>query len=408
MKKLLFLCTAISLSGNALSAELKSRVYGYVEGYIEQVEESPQRSGGSATSEGDVEKEANPHEFDTPNVTIMIKSSKGQKFSSYLNIDASGDSLETKNAWVDWSLKENLLKFRIGKLYRPFGLYNERLDAVPTYMGIEAPELFDGDHLLLTRTTNMMLHGEKDLNGNTLRYALTTGNDERTAGEVPVGGDVRYTHIGDESEITIGTSFYFSNDSAKPTVDMEDGETGSPNGGVANWMKEDEYKVLGLYMEYTRSAFKLQTAYYEANHEATRSGSLLQNISRDKLTDEQIQRLCDGDMSSCADSEVSYQVKTWYVRAGYSFETSIGKVTPYLQYDYYENPETIAEKDDGGDNEAGIADDGAFVKQTLGVVFKPDSQFTIKLDGSTHIQEIDGSDESYSELRSSFSYIWSL
>ena len=86
MKKLFFLCTAISLSGNALSAELKSRVYGYVEGYIEQVEESPQRSGGSATSEGDVEKEANPHEFDTPNVTIMIKSSKGQKFSSYLNI----------------------------------------------------------------------------------------------------------------------------------------------------------------------------------------------------------------------------------------------------------------------------------------------------------------------------------
>jgi hypothetical protein len=404
MKKLLFLATSSLLVANAYGAELKSRVYGYVEGYVEQVEETPTRSGGTATQEGDVSKEANAHEFDTPHINLMIKSTKGNKYSSFLNIDASGDSLKTQNAWVDVKVKEDLLKFRIGKLYRPFGLYNERLDAVPTYIGIEPPELFDGDHLLLTRTTNLMLHGEKDLSGNTLRYALTTGNEERSAGEVPIGGDVRYTHVGETAEITIGTSFYYSNN-AKPSVDIGEG---SPDGGVANWMKEDDYKVLGLYLEYTRDAFKFQTAYYEANHEATRDGSKLQSIGKEKLNDQQIQRLCNGDMSSCADSSASYQVKTWYVRTGYSFETSIGEVTPYVQYDYYENPETIAEKDDGGDNEAGIADDGAFVKQTLGVVVRPDSQLAIKLDASSHTQEIDGSDESYSEVRSSFSYIWSL
>ena len=60
----------------------------------------------------------------------------------------------------------------------------------------------------------MMLHGEKDLNGNTLRYALTTGNEERKSGEVPIGGDIRYTHIGEDSELIIGSSFYFSNTAA--------------------------------------------------------------------------------------------------------------------------------------------------------------------------------------------------
>ncbi len=334
----------------------------------------------------------------------MVKSRKGDKYSSYLNLNASGETVQTRNAWVEMKLKQDLLKFRIGKLYRPFGLYNERLDAVPTYIGIEPPELFDGDHLLLTRTTNMLLHGEMDLSGNTLRYSLTTGNEERKSGEVPVGGDIRYTHVGMDSVLLVGTSFYFSN-TAAPTKKVGEG---SPDGGVVNWMKEDDYKVLGLYLEYTRNAFKFQTAYYEANHDATRDGSKLQSIGTEKLNDEQIRRLCNGNMSTCADSEVNYMVKTWYVRTGYSFETSLGEVTPYIQYDFYENPETIAEKKDGGDNEAGIADDGAFTKQTLGVVFRPDSQLAIKLDASSHSQEIDGSNETYSEVRSSFSYIWSL
>lgn len=405
MKKLGILLIPVCLSFSAFAGKAKTQVYGYIEGYVEQVDKSPTRSGGTATNEGTVSKEANAHEFDTPNITVMVKSNKDDKYSGFLNIDASSGTLETKNAWVENKLMGDSLKFRIGKLYRPFGLYNERLDAVPTYIGIEPPELFDGDHLLLTRTTNMMLHGEKDLDGNTLRYSLTTGNEERKAGEVPLGGDVRYTHIGEDYELLIGTSFYYSN-SATPSKGVGEG---SPDGGVINWMKEDDYKVMGLYLEYTRNALKFQTAYYEANHDATRDGSALQNLNTDKLTDEQIQRLCNGDMSTCADSDVNYMVKTWYVRAGYSFDTtSLGEVTPYIQYDFYENPETVADKSNGGDNEAGIADDGAFVKQTLGVVFRPDNQFTTKLDASTHIQEIDGSNESYSEVRASFSYIWSL
>jgi len=85
-----------------------------------------------------------------------------------------------------------------------------------------------------------------------------------------------------------------------------------------------------------------------------------------------------------------------------------GEITPYLQWDYYKNPEMIADKGLGGDNEAGLSDDGSFVKQTLGVVIRPDRQLAIKFDASSHVQEMDGEMENYAEIRSSFSYIWSL
>ena len=88
MKKSLFIWAACCMASTIHAGELKSQVYGYVEGYVEQVEKSPVRSGGNETDEGDVTKEANAHEFDTPNVSLMIKSRK-DKYSSFLNLNAS-------------------------------------------------------------------------------------------------------------------------------------------------------------------------------------------------------------------------------------------------------------------------------------------------------------------------------
>jgi hypothetical protein len=403
MRKILLVICVAMIAQTASAAQLKSNIYGFVEGYFEQVDKAPVRSGSTATTEGKVSDEDQPHEFDTPNISIMVKSSKGSKFSSFLNINAT-DALETRNAWVEMKLKGEKAKFRIGKLYRPFGLYNERLDAVPTYIGVEPPELFDGDHLLVTRTTNMMFHGEFDVSGNVLRYALTTGNDERKGGEIPLGGDVRYTMYTDNSEWTIGSSFYFSN-TAVPTKAVGDG---SPDGGVANWMSEDEYKVLSLYTEFIKDSFTFQAGYFNANHDAKRSGTKLQNMDTDALNQQQIKRLCKGDMSTCADSEVNYDIETWYIRTGYSFETSIGEVTPYVQWDVYHNPESVFNKDNGGDKEAGLADDGKFTKQTLGAVFRPERELAIKVDASNHSQKVDGDIEDYSEVRASFSYLWSI
>lgn len=378
-------------------------IYGYIEGYVEKVESSPTRTGGTSTSEGAVSRSENAHEFQTPNVKFMVKNTSGD-YSSYLNIDASESNVKMTNAWFEGKIAGNYLKARIGKMYRKFGLYNERLDAVPTYIGIEPPELFDGDHLLLTRTTNFMLHGEKDFDSGTLFYSLATGNDERAGSEIPLGGDVRYTMFGDNYEWTIGSSFYLSH-KAKPSQDVG---SGSPDGGVLNWMNEDKYEVFGVFTEYKRKMLTLQFAYFQADHDAIRSGSKLQDLNTAALNDEQIQRLCNGDMSTCADSAVNYKVKTWYIRAGYSFKTSKGEITPYVQWDSYENPETVLAKSNGGDNEAGLADDGKFNKQTVGMVYRPTDKVAIKLDASNHSQDVDGESLNYSEVRGSFSYVWQL
>ncbi len=404
MAKWNFLAAALLFSSGTVMADINTQVYGYIEGYVEKVEKSPSRSGGTSTTAGASERSNNPYEFDTPHIHVMAKSTSSKGYSAFLNLNASDGTTRVANAWFEGQIKGELLKFRIGKLYRPFGLYNERLDAAPTYIGIEAPELFDGDHLLLTRTTNFMIHGETYLGSGLFRYSLTTGNDEKMDNDVPVGGDVRYTSYGDTGEWTYGTSFYFSGKSG-PTSGVGEG---SPDGGVINWMDSDRFKVFGLYTEYRTDKWTLQTAFYQADHKGKRNGSKLQQIGTDSLNQRQINMLCNGDMSTCADSIADYSVKTWYVRIGRAFATGLGEFTPYVQWDFYENPETIASKSDGGDNEAGLADDGKFNKQTLGVVYRPDPSIAIKLDASNHSQKVDGENLNYAEIRASFSYIWSL
>lgn len=390
-------CTSVF----SVQAKMNTNFYGYIEGYLEQVEPQQQWEGGTASSQGEVKKKDNPHEFQTPNVTAMVKSTKG-KFSSFLNLSAASGEVETRNAWVEMR-KSDKLKFRIGKLYRPFGLYNERLDAVPTYIGIEAPELYDSDHLLLTRTTNFMMHGDFYVNGNTLRYAITTGNDERLGGEVPIGADLRYTKITDAGNtFLVGASFYTSGGAAV--------RTDSNVGGVASWMERDEYTVSGLYTEYLTPKHTFQAAYYQSSHSAVRNLSTINGWDPSSLNDGQRERICGGaNWGSCTEADVDYDIVTWYVRYGYTFESNDwGMITPYVQWDYYKNPEMIANKDLGGDNEAGLADDGAFNKQTLGIFFRPENELAIKVDASNHQQEMDGKTVNYAEIRSSFSYIWAL
>ena len=113
-------------------------------------------------------------------------------------------------------------------------------------------------------------------------------------------------------------------------------------------------------------------------------------------------------MSTCTDSEANYKIKTWYIRTGYSFFTKMGEFVPYIQWDYYENPEALANKKNGGDNEAGLADDGKFNKQTVGMVYRPDPTIAIKIDASNHSQDINGESVNYAEVRGSFSYMWTF
>jgi hypothetical protein len=103
-----------------------------------------------------------------------------------------------------------------------------------------------------------------------------------------------------------------------------------------------------------------------------------------------------------------HTIRTWYVRAGYSKETARGEVGPYVQWDWYRNPETISSKRFGGDAEAGEADDGEFSKATAGILYRPVPQVAFKLDASMHRYRFLGRNVSYPEIRIDLSYAFGL
>lgn len=381
------LVAMLAFGGTALYGEQSTQVYGYLNAYVEKVAESPE-IGGETTQ--------NPFEYDVPNMNLIMNSTSG-RFGGYLNLNLAG--MEMANAWVQVNLCEELLSFRFGKMYRPFGLYNEILDATPTYIGIEPPELFDGDHLLLTRTTNAMLRGKAELGPGYLHYAVTTGQDERTDEQIPIGADVHY-QLG--SNFKIGGSYYTTNGQAKGHGSLGGGK---PKGGVLNWMEYDKYQVFGGYAQYRDSNLTVQVASYLAKHKAVRDEALVAELCTESLNSAQQTRFaCAADQT--LEKEVSYDVSTTYVRAGYNIRAMDMTFTPYAQYDIYSNPETVFPKSAGGDKEAGLADDGKFAKWTLGLVVRPQFDVAVKLDYSQHQQKVEGESTNYGEIRFSFSYFW--
>ncbi|MCB9796680.1 MAG: hypothetical protein H6741_28610, partial [Alphaproteobacteria bacterium] len=276
----------------------------------------------------------------------------------------------------------------------------------PTFIGIEPPELFDKDHLMLTRTTNLMLHGSIAAGPATLNYAAMTGNDERSGNALPVGLDANVDISG---VLRLGTSFYTTGGAAAPSHGVGEGP---PIGGVANWMTRDEYLVYGGYLELTAEGFILQAEYWSSPHTGLRD-------------EEQVALLADGDLNAAQlanfgldtgtiKRKANYTVETFYLRSGYSLNSDLGvfrqpwEITPYIAFDYYSNPETIANKSLGGDNEAGITDNGLFYKATAGVRVRPVPSVAVKIDGSSHLQTFNGVLEYYPEIRASFSYYWTM
>lgn len=382
------------------------RIYGFIEAYLEKVAATPV----GVDAAGQTVFEENPHEFDVANAHLMVQGVIASRFRYFLNLAAPGSGSPAgdveavvRNAWVEIPLAGDALMVRAGKTYRRFGLYNEILDAVPTFLGIEAPELFDQDHLLLTRTTNLMVHGQLAFDDSSVVYALMTGNDERASDEIPLGVDLYFDWA---ETLRIGTSFYTTGGDAAPTR-----ETGSPVGAVLNWMEKDRYMVFGGYGQLRTGGFSLEAAYWQAQHEATRDPDKVIGLLEAGLNPRQLAHFgLDGDAPTAADVpvEVSYTVQAFYARMGYAFETDAGEIIPYVQLDFYRNPETIQSKRFGGDNEAGLSDDGQFIKPTVGIAYRPDPAVALKVDGSTHIQQFNEETVQYPEIRVSLSYFWQL
>ena len=383
---------------------VKIDLYGYFAARYEKVFNEPSLEGNETVDDD------SPGEYDYPYVNFMGQSRLWDKYKVFFNVNASGaEELDVRNIWGEYSASEHF-NVRIGKSYRKFGLYNEILDAVPTYIGIEPPELFDKDHLILSRTTILMVHGMYEAGDGALSYSLSTdgGEGDREHGTFPIGADVNYRFPDDN--LLLGFSGYASNGETGSDVDVGDG---SPSSGVLPWMSEDKFWVFGGYFEATPGNLILQAAYWHSSHDAERDADSVITVVNDAgINDRQRRRfLIDPNGAVAAaniDKNGDYDVDTWYVRTGYSFETAIGEIVPYIQWDKYRNEETIGEKDYGGDNEAGVADDGKFSKGTIGVVYRPIPKVAIKLDGSSHYYKFNGENESYPEIRFDVSWVFGL
>jgi len=116
-----------------------------------------------------------------------------------------------------------------------------------------------------------------------------------------------------------------------------------------------------------------------------------------------------GDPQAGMLTDADYAIDTAYFRGGYEIPIgNLASITPYVQFDWYENPETVNNKDLGGDNEAGLTDNGEFEKYTVGAVLRPVPPVALKIDGSGHRQDFNGKSEFYPEVRFSLSYLWEL
>jgi hypothetical protein len=343
--------------------------------------------------------ESTPHAFDVPSLSLMSELSYGRFRGSFGLLSESGDGVGVSSAWLEASLVGELLLVRAGKLYRPWGLYNEILEEVPSYIGIEAPEMFDEEHLLLSRTTNFMLHGRWESGEHRVAYALTTGNDERAGGEVPLGGDLRYSWRG---MATLGTSYYSTMGDAAP----------GQEGGVLPWMSRDDYQAYGGYLEVKWEGVLVQAEYWQALHDAERDPAKVVALADTVLNERQARRFgidpADPDRADVA-TDAHYVVTTWYARLGYTLDTElVGQVVPYLRYDAYRNPEMIRDAAFGGDEQAGLADDGRFSALTLGVLVRPFESLALKVEASDHAREFNGAMEQNAVFRASLSYGWAL
>lgn len=385
----------------------QGKIYGFIDSYYEKVAKTPD----SVDENGDTVYVESPGEFDVLNFNVMIQGSLYEKYRFFVNLASPGagsntddEPIAVRNAWVEAPIVPGYLNVRAGKTYRRFGLYNEILDAVPTFIGIETPEIFDKDHLMVTRTTNLMLHGAADVGPGTLNYSVSTGNDERDSGAFPVGADV---NLDTTWGIKVGSSFYTSGGNAVPSRAVGEG---SPRGGVVNWMAKDDFILFGGYAQLQKSGFILQLEAWQSNHDAIRDEESVAQLVNGRLNPTQLSRFyVNGDPDQGVLTDADYKIRTGYFRAGYEIPVGdLSSVTPYIQGDYYSNPETVKEKDYGGDEEAGLADDGTFLKYTAGVVVRPVSQVALKVDGSAHQLQFNDKTDYYPEIRVSFSYLWEV
>lgn len=384
------------------------KLYGFINSNVEKVFKIP-----SLDNEGRTLLETDPISWSpVQNFHIYGSGNVSSNISLLFNLAYEDEAITIRNAYGNFKLKE-LWQIRVGKMYRKFGLYNEKLDQIPTFMGIEPPELLDKDHLFLQRTTNLMLHGNYEFTNSKLAYALSTDNGEGGASKnvIPLGWDLRYTT--ERKGLVIGTSGYSSSINGERTSSTVSLGSGSPAGGILPWMSSDNFIVLGGFIEKQINNLLIQSAYWQARHKALRDPEgVLTLLNEAGINRHQRENFlgnnADVPTRNLTTEDVllnaNYTVSTFYVRVGYSIKSNIGQFMPYVFFDMMSNPEVIQNKSYGGDNETGLSDDGKFNKSSAGIVYRPIKTVAVKFDVSTHTQKFNGVTNTYPEARLDFSF----
>lgn len=351
----------------------------------------------SIDASGQTVKEDDPITYADPEGFFYIKAWYGD-FEGKVDLFATTDEASVEAATLSYHFgKDKRYTITAGERFRIFDLYNETLNHFIVFTGIEAPELFDGDHSI-PRKSNLSFTAKQ----GPWQFYVDTGRPESGESKnlLPFGWDVRY----EKGKLIVGTSAYLSSLTDEGTAPSVQPGEGSPDGGVLPWMVEDRYQVMGAFLRNEFGKFLLETAYWNTDHEATRDpAAVLLTAQNTNLNTHQRERFfgqnSDKPISDLTEADVveeaDFDVKTAYVRLGYSH----GRFTYYLHWDWMDHPETIADKTWGGDNEAGISDDGSFTKWSLGGIWRPNKSIAVKVDSSVHVQDFNGGSEPYPEIR---------
>ncbi|MDP7039535.1 MAG: hypothetical protein QGI45_10290 [Myxococcota bacterium] len=384
--------------------ENESHVYGVIESNLYKTNGSP----AGISDAGDTTYSSDPHQFGLPHAHLMLQTSKGDLFNGFLNLNIDdSETIAVKNAWFEIGLSGEMLKLRLGKFYRPFGLFNEVRDSVTSRLSIELPEYLDSHHPIISPTTNVMLHGRINTSGHVLRYAMTTGNDLRAGSQSPFGLDMYYAY---NNFLRIGGSYYTSSGNAVAPNDTIGELKESP---VQNWMEKDKFNAYGAYMRLKHIGFLLEVEYWGSDHKGQRDVEQIQSLeSLAYLNPTQLQRFgLDGIPTTTNDNiplKANYKVTSYLMRLAYTWETEFGLVTPYITYDRYKNPETIAEIEYGGDSKSGRSEDGGFEKFSFGMILKPIPAIAVKAGYCNNRVKFNNQSVLFSSYILSAAYFWEL
>jgi len=388
------------------ASAITGKLYGFIESRFNATTSEP---NGNIKADGSASRSPAVNDLSIPSFHIMAQGTLYDRYRYYINLAApdsdapSADvALGVRNAWLEMSILGDYLQLRVGKLYRRFGLYNEILDTVPSFIGVEMPVFLSGNRPMLTRTTNAMVHGRVSFDRSTIAYAVTVGKDEISPNDNvwSPGFDVNYDY---DSTLLIGTSFYTTAGKVTPNVTLGQG---SPTGGVAPWMKQDSFQVFGGYAQLSLGDFVLHGEAWVSPHKAVRDPELVAILAQNA------RNFSAANATQLAGTSANYTYQTFDIRASYTFDVGSGddpaQIIPYLDYQYIRNRESIADTVYGGDGQPGESPQGRAMHNRIGVVIRPVSVVAFKAEGTYAMYDYGTRFASDEELWLSLSYQWEL